>query len=98
MARYLEKQNEERQKIERSIHAQAREQLASFDLATTPALVLANQGWHAGVIGIVASKLADQYARPVLMISLRKDALGLGSGAPFQVCPPRSLASVRRND
>lgn len=81
IARYLEKQNEERQKIERRMLAQAREQLEGMDLESTRALVLANQNWHAGVIGIVAGKLADQYARPVLMISLREDALvGLGSG------------------
>lgn len=81
IARYLEKQNEERQRLERRVLAQAREQLAEIDLESTGALVLANQNWHAGVIGIVAGKLADQYARPVLMISLREDALvGLGSG------------------
>jgi single-stranded-DNA-specific exonuclease len=81
LARYLERQNEERQKIERRMFAQAREQLANFDLDAAKALVLANHSWHAGVIGIVAGKLAEQYARPVLMISLREDALiGQGSG------------------
>jgi single-stranded-DNA-specific exonuclease len=47
-----------------------------------PALVLAGRGWHAGVIGIVAGRLAEHYHRPVVLISL--DELGarpgMGSG------------------
>jgi single-stranded-DNA-specific exonuclease len=51
-----------------------------------PALVLASPEWHAGIIGIVAGRLADRYARPVLMIALSShptaegEALGHGSG------------------
>ena len=37
-----------------------------------PALVLASADWHGGVIGIVAGRLAEQYARPALMITLPK--------------------------
>jgi single-stranded-DNA-specific exonuclease len=44
-------------------------------------LVLASDTWHAGLIGIVASRLVDDYARPVLMIALRRDQPhGQGSG------------------
>ena len=58
-------------------------------LEGTPALVLASPHWHAGVIGIVASRLVDLYARPVLMIALRPESgeaseggelIGSGSG------------------
>jgi single-stranded-DNA-specific exonuclease len=41
---------------------------------------LANPEWHPGVIGIVAGRLADLYARPVLLIALRED-LGVGQGS-----------------
>src|SRR5262249_9603263 len=65
-------QNQDRQKLERRILAEARAQLAELDLDTTPALVLASEEWHAGIIGIVASRLVDLHARPVLMIALRR--------------------------
>jgi single-stranded-DNA-specific exonuclease len=81
LARYLDGQNGQRQLIERRILAEARDMLAGCDLDTTAALVLASPEWHAGVIGIVAGRLADLHARPVLLIALRKDLdLGQGSG------------------
>jgi single-stranded-DNA-specific exonuclease len=83
-ARYLEEQNGTRQKIERQMVAQARE-IAERDYAGAPALVLASPDWHGGVIGIVAGRLAEQYARPVLMIAVRPSEngglpVGHGSG------------------
>ena len=80
LARYLNEQNELRQKIEGRILREARELAeANYDLEKTPALVLASEDWHPGVIGIVAGRLADRYARPVLLISL-KERPGQGSG------------------
>ncbi len=79
LADYLERQNQERQLIERRILQEARE-LAVRE-ADAPALVLASPSWHPGLIGIVASRLVDQYARPVLMIALRDgQPHGQGSG------------------
>jgi single-stranded-DNA-specific exonuclease len=79
LADYLERQNQERQTIERRILAQAREQAEK--LANAPAFVLASSEWHPGLLGIVASRLVDLYARPVLMIALRDgQPLGQGSG------------------
>lgn len=81
LARFLNTQNEQRQQIERRILNQAREQLTLQDLAATPAVVLANQDWHAGVIGIVAGRLVELYSRPTLLIALRGDSdVGQGSG------------------
>lgn len=68
LADWLERQNQERQLIERRILQQAREQAAGY--LHLPALVLSSSEWHPGLLGIVASRLVDQYARPVLMISL----------------------------
>jgi single-stranded-DNA-specific exonuclease len=55
------------------------------DLDGLPALVLASAEWHAGIIGIVAGRLVEQYARPVLLIALRQErgettVVGQGSG------------------
>ncbi len=79
LADYLERQNHERQLIERKILQEARE-LAERELGA-PALVLASPSWHPGLLGIVASRLVDLYARPVLMIALREgQPHGQGSG------------------
>ena len=48
-------------------------------LETVPCIVISSDDWHPGVIGIVASKLAERYYRPVLMISF-KEGWGCGSG------------------
>jgi single-stranded-DNA-specific exonuclease len=79
LADYLERQNHERQLIERRIQQEARE-LAERE-GDAPALVLASPSWHPGLLGIVASRLVDQFARPVLMIALREgQPHGQGSG------------------
>src|SRR5207302_6765853 len=79
LADYLERQSKERQAMERHILHEAREQAAKYVQA--PAFVLASPAWHPGLIGIVASRLVDQYARPVLMIALREgQPHGQGSG------------------
>ncbi len=78
LADYLERQNVERQGIERKIMSEAREQADRY--AAQPALVLASADWHPGLLGIVASRLVDQFARPVLMIALREGLPGSGSG------------------
>lgn len=81
LARFLDGQNQQRQQIERRILAQVREQLQAYDGDRTTALVLADRDWHPGVIGIVAGRLAETYARPVLLVAVGKDGtVGLGSG------------------
>ncbi|HEY7311526.1 MAG TPA: single-stranded-DNA-specific exonuclease RecJ [Gemmataceae bacterium] len=70
LARYLEDQNAQRQTIERRMVSEARKMVEEQGRGDDPALVLAHPGWHAGIIGIVAGRLVDQYARPTLMIAL----------------------------
>jgi single-stranded-DNA-specific exonuclease len=43
--------------------------------------VLAAEGWHAGVIGIVASRLVERYGRPAFMIAFGEDASAMGKGS-----------------
>ena len=53
-----------------------------FDAEADPALVLAGVGWHQGVIGVVAGRLAEKYAKPVIIISMDSSGQGhaVGSG------------------
>ena len=61
LAQYIDGLNATRQTLERSIQlAAAKQAKEQFDPAEDAALVLADRGWHPGVIGIVAGRLADQ--------------------------------------
>jgi single-stranded-DNA-specific exonuclease len=79
LAQYIDGLNASRQTLERSIHLAASKQIKDqFDPVGDAALVLADRGWHPGVIGIVAGRLAERFHRPVVMISW--DAAGLRPG------------------
>ena len=67
--------------MERHIAVQAEAQISALGERT--AYVLAQEGWHAGVIGIVASRLAERHHRPVVLIALERDA-GKGSGRSIE--------------
>jgi single-stranded-DNA-specific exonuclease len=54
------------------------------ELRDASGLVVAGEGWHPGVIGIVASRLVERYHRPVVVISLEADGSGRGSGRSIQ--------------
>lgn len=83
LAKFLEDQNSKRQFTERTITKQAHEQLADHDLEKESAIVLASADWHAGVIGIVAGRLAEEYHRPTILISINGDsATGSGRSIP----------------
>lgn len=79
LAAYLEEQNKARQTVEKRMVKQAKELLAARpEWADQPALVLEHQDWHAGVIGIVASRIAEQYQKPAILIAIP------GPGQPGQ--------------
>jgi single-stranded-DNA-specific exonuclease len=81
IAIYLEAQNRSRQTLERSIFKKACEMVttAKMDSDGCRGIVLANEEWHAGVIGIVASRLVERFGRPTVMIAL-ENGTGQGSG------------------
>ncbi|HSV16191.1 MAG TPA: single-stranded-DNA-specific exonuclease RecJ [Tepidisphaeraceae bacterium] len=81
IATFLEQQNRERQGIEKGILQQAIEQATAlgYDNEDCRAIVLGAEGWHAGVIGIVASRIVDRFHRPTIMIALN-NGHGQGSG------------------
>jgi len=82
IATYLESQNKLRQQTEKHILEQALQQAADLRLDTgdNHAIVLGAPGWHAGVIGIVASRIVDRFHKPTIMVAINEDGLGQGSG------------------
>jgi single-stranded-DNA-specific exonuclease len=81
IARELDSANHERRELELRIRFAAEAQIA--ELGERPAYVLAGEGWHAGVIGIVASRLVERSRRPVVLIALDGDT-GKGSGRSIE--------------
>jgi len=80
LARDLDTANAKRQDIdERTLGEVVDEIERNVDLHDSFGLVLANDGWHAGVIGIVASRVVERYNRPTILVALDGDE-GRGSG------------------
>jgi single-stranded-DNA-specific exonuclease len=79
IARELEELNYKRQEIDRATLEQARERVLQLDLDEIFGIVLADETWHPGVIGIVASRLVEEFGRPTVLIALSGDQ-GKGSG------------------
>jgi len=80
IAAHLNDLNSLRQRIEEKILAEARDMIDALAAdQKRKSFVLASHDWHPGVIGIVASRLAEEYNRPTILIAL-KENLGKGSG------------------
>ena len=84
LARQLDEENTRRREEESGVLAQARRAVETDpDVGAHAALVVAGEGWHRGVIGIVASKLVDVFHRPALVLSIDGDvAYGSGRSIP----------------
>ena len=82
LAQELCQLNRLRQAIELEIFQHCDQLLTHTPALSAPVIVLAGEGWHQGVIGIVASRLAEKYACPAFMISLDGDK-GKGSCRSF---------------
>lgn len=78
-AETLDRMNRERQDIEREIAQQAMS-IVDDSYADAPALVLHSPDWHQGVVGIVASRLANHYHRPAIVLGNEENGLIKGSG------------------
>ncbi len=73
IAEYLKEQNKQRRLLERRIFKQACEKIVEQNLnhPDQKSIVLADENWHTGVIGIVASRIIDKYHRPTIMINIK---------------------------
>ena len=90
---WLDKLNSERQRIEEEVYQEALCKLNSKGAG--PVIVLSSEGWHQGVIGIVASRLAEAFYRPAFVISIEGHiARGSARSIPsFNIC--KALAGCR---
>ncbi len=79
IAACLDRQNTARKTAGDTILSEALSLIASGDYADKKVLVLSCEGWHHGIIGIIASKLTEQFWKPTILIS-RDGAEGKGSG------------------
>jgi single-stranded-DNA-specific exonuclease len=79
LARELEELNQARQALDRSVLDDALRQLEQPSARDRYAHVLWAEGWHAGVIGIVASRVVEQTARPAVLVAVDQ-GIGKGSG------------------
>jgi single-stranded-DNA-specific exonuclease len=77
-AQVLEAANTERRAIQDRVMAEAVEMLGDRDPG--PAVVIAGDGWPAGVVGIVAAKLVDRYQRPAFVVGIDPET-GIGRGS-----------------
>ena len=82
IAAELDRLNSERRIIEQAAEAQAEgEALASIGLEDKlGVIVTASEGWHPGVVGLVASRLKEKFSRPAFAIALEPGGIGTGSG------------------
>jgi single-stranded-DNA-specific exonuclease len=79
LAQQLDGENVRRQQEEAEIVAAARKIVQSDpEVGARSVLVVAGEGWHRGVIGIVASKLVDAFHRPAIVLSI-EDGVAQGS-------------------
>ena len=83
LAQHLERTNQERKQVQAEIFARALTELESDTNQQTHVAVIAGDGWHRGVIGIAASKIAERIHRPCVVISV-EDGIGHGSARSIE--------------
>lgn len=79
LAQKLHQLNQERQQLEQTVLEEALAQIETQNLHQHPIIMVQQEGWHPGVIGIVASRLKEQFARPACVVALH-NGIGKGSG------------------
>jgi single-stranded-DNA-specific exonuclease len=85
LAMELDQENRARQEVEKEILAAAIKTIEKqFDAARDAAIVAGARGWHPGVLGIVASRIARKYHRPTVLIGFDEKGLGKGSGRSIE--------------
>lgn len=65
--------NTRRRALQREISEQVQEKLAQLDLSTTGVIVLGDEQWNSGVLGLVAGQIAQEYGRPTILLSLEAE-------------------------
>ena len=78
LAQSLESHNISRQKMQGEVVQEAFDMIESGTTKDDQIIVVHKEGWHKGVLGIVASKIVEKYYRPTIVISVQ-DGIGIGS-------------------
>jgi len=78
LAIFLNTENNIRKSATTEITNAAEDMVKMLDVSKMPALVLAGENWHSGVVGLVASRLQEKYYLPVITIGIQ-DGIGKGS-------------------
>jgi single-stranded-DNA-specific exonuclease len=79
IAEHLDARNRERRDVQQQVTERAVAELELTGQGETSVVVVAGDGWHRGVIGLAASKIAERLQRPAVVISLDEDGTGHGS-------------------
>lgn len=74
-AKYMDDCNKIRQALCESIFEEALDKISTEELNKNKAIILAEENWHIGIIGIVASKLCEKFYRPVFIIRIEEDKI-----------------------
>lgn len=84
IAQELDDENKSRQDLEAEILAQVLHKIETeIDLEKEKVIVVASEGWHHGIIGIVASRIIDKYYRPCILLCI-EEGVGKGSGRSIE--------------
>lgn len=84
LAGVLDSENRSRRETERRVLDEARARLAGFDPEREVAIVLGAREWHPGVVGIVASRLVEEFHRPAVLVAIDADGTGKGSARSIE--------------
>lgn len=96
IAEYLKDQNGQRQQCERKMLKQAADIVVErgWNHPDRRSIVLASEGWHTGVLGIVASRLVDKFYRPAVMINAAPGESGVAQGSARSIGSFNMLAAI----
>jgi single-stranded-DNA-specific exonuclease len=84
IAAQLDARNRERQVVQQEVTERAVVELELSGQEATAVIVVAGEGWHRGVIGLAASKIAEKLHRPTVVISVDEDGAGHGSARSME--------------
>ena len=84
LARQLDELNRERRAIEADMQVDALAELDEADLGTRRTITLFNEGWHQGVVGLVASRVKERHHRPTIAFARADEKMLRGSGRSIE--------------
>jgi len=88
LAEATELANARRKALQKEVVQQVTARIAQLDLSTTRVIVLADEQWHLGVLGLVAGQIAQEYGRPTILLSTE------GMATPFARGSARSVNNI----